>query len=81
MRGSMVISTAHQVGLPSSSTMMYGHVDTLRTGSGTCARCARSSNRTGGFTEFVGLPFVHQNAPFAPRGKARPDPLCARTSS
>jgi len=66
-----VISTAHEVGLPSSSTMMYGHVDTpvhwvrhLRT-------LREVQTRTGGFTEFVGLPFVHQNAPLYLAGKAR----------
>jgi FO synthase len=67
-----VVSTAHEVGLPSSSTMMYGHVDTpvhwvrhLRT-------LRDIQNRTGGFTEFVGLPFVHHNAPLYLAGKARP---------
>lgn len=66
-----VISTAHEVGLPSSSTMMYGHVDTpvhwvrhLRT-------LRQIQDRTGGFTEFVGLPFVHHNAPLYLAGKAR----------
>ncbi len=67
-----VVSTAHEVGLPSSSTMMYGHVDApvhwvrhLRT-------LREIQLRTGGFTEFVGLPFVHQNAPLYLAGKARP---------
>ncbi len=67
-----VVTTAHEVGLPSSSTMMYGHVDSpvhwirhLRTLRGMQAR-------TRGFTEFVGLPFVHQNAPLYLAGKARP---------
>ncbi len=67
-----VISTAHGVGLRSSSTMMYGHVDQpihwvrhLRT-------LREIQGRTGGFTEFVGLPFVHQNAPLYLAGKARP---------
>ncbi|MEZ5186677.1 MAG: bifunctional FO biosynthesis protein CofGH [Candidatus Nanopelagicales bacterium] len=67
-----VVTTAHEVGLPSSSTMMYGHVDTpvhwirhLRT-------LRALQQRTGGFTEFVGLPFVHQNAPLYLAGKARP---------
>lgn len=66
-----IVSTAHDVGLPSSSTMMYGHVDGpehwllhLRT-------LARIQDRTGGFTEFVALPFVHQNAPIYLAGKAR----------
>ena len=67
-----VVTTAHDVGLPSSSTMMYGHVDTplhwirhLRT-------LREVQRRSGGFTEFVGLPFVHHNAPLFLAGKARP---------
>ena len=66
-----VVTTAHEVGLPSSSTMMYGHVDTplhwvrhLRT-------LRELQARTGGFTEFVGLPFVHHNAPLYLAGKSR----------
>jgi FO synthase len=67
-----VVTAAHEAGLPSSATMMYGHVDTplhwvrhLRTLRGV-------QDRTGGFTEFVGLPFVHHNAPLYLAGKARP---------
>jgi FO synthase len=67
-----VVTTAHEVGLPSSATMMYGHVDApvhwvrhLRT-------LREIQQRTGGFTEFVGLPFVHHNAPLYLAGKARP---------
>lgn len=67
-----VVTTAHEVGLRSSSTMMYGHVDSpvhwvrhLRT-------LRAIQQRTGGFTEFVGLPFVHHNAPLYLAGKARP---------
>jgi FO synthase len=67
-----VISTAHQVGLPSSSTMMYGHVDTPAHWIRHLRTLREIQQRTGGFTEFVGLPFVHQNAPLYLAGKARP---------
>jgi FO synthase len=66
-----IISTAHDVGLPSSSTMMYGHVDGPEHWLGHLRTLAAIQDRTGGFTEFVGLPFVHQNAPIYLAGKAR----------
>jgi FO synthase len=66
-----VVSSAHQVGLPSSSTMMYGHVDTPTHWVRHLRTLRETQQRTGGFTEFVGLPFVHQNAPLYLAGKAR----------
>ncbi len=69
-----VIRTAHEVGLPTTSTMMYGHgdhpghwVNHLRT-------LANLQRETGGFTEFVPLPFVHQSSPIYLAGVARPGP-------
>ncbi|WP_221467834.1 bifunctional FO biosynthesis protein CofGH [Saccharopolyspora phatthalungensis] len=74
-----VVSTAHRLGIPSSSTMMYGHVDTpahwlghLRTLAGVQDAAAEHGNA--GFTEFVPLPFVHRNAPIYLAGLARPGP-------
>ncbi|MEO5666029.1 MAG: bifunctional FO biosynthesis protein CofGH [Nocardioides sp.] len=66
-----IISTAHEVGLRSSSTMMYGHVDEPRHWLAHLRTLAGIQDRTGGFTEFVGLPFVHQSAPLYLAGKAR----------
>ena len=66
-----IVATAHEVGLPSSSTMMYGHVDRPDHWLGHLRTLAAVQDRTGGFTEFVGLPFVHQNAPLYLAGKAR----------
>ena len=66
-----IVSTAHEVGLPSSSTMMYGHVDGPQHWLAHLRTLAAIQDRTGGFTEFVGLPFVHQNAPIYLAGKAR----------
>ena len=69
-----VVQTAHRVGLPSSSTMMYGHVDAPPHWVRHIRRLAQIQDRTGGFTEFVPLPFIHQNAPIYLSGKARPGP-------
>ncbi len=69
-----VISTAHEVGLRSSSTMMYGHVDNANHWVAHLRVLAAIQGRTGGFTEFVPLPFVHQNAPIYLAGLARPGP-------
>ncbi|MCW2944964.1 MAG: 7,8-didemethyl-8-hydroxy-5-deazariboflavin synthase [Actinoallomurus sp.] len=67
-----VVRTAHQVGLRSSSTMMYGHVDAPRHWVAHLRLLAALQEETGGFTEFVGLPFVHHNAPIYLAGVARP---------
>nr|WP_138905203.1 bifunctional FO biosynthesis protein CofGH [Streptomyces albidochromogenes] len=74
-----VIETAHELGIRSSSTMMYGHVDQPRHWLGhlrTLARIQRTalSKNVGGFTEFVTLPFIHTNAPVYLAGIARPGP-------
>ncbi|MGB9373737.1 MAG: bifunctional FO biosynthesis protein CofGH [Jiangellales bacterium] len=69
-----VVSTAHEVGLRSSSTMMYGHVDQPRHWVTHLRTLARIQARTGGFTEFVALPFVHQSSPIYLAGVARPGP-------
>jgi FO synthase len=69
-----IVATAHDVGLPSSSTMMYGHVDAPPHWVAHIRRLAAIQDRTGGFTEFVPLAFVHQNSPIYLAGKARPGP-------
>lgn len=58
-----VITTAHQIGLPTTSTMMYGHVETDRQRIAHLERLRAIQSRTGGFTEFVPLSFVHEEAP------------------
>jgi FO synthase len=67
-----IVKTAHDVGLRSSSTIMYGHVDAPPHWVFHIRRIARIQRETNGFTEFVPLPFVHQNAPIYLAGKARP---------
>ncbi len=69
-----VVATAHRLGIPSSSTMMYGHVDEPRHWLGHLRTLAELQDITGGFTEFVPLPFVHHNAPIYLAGLARPGP-------
>ncbi|MFI6775083.1 5-amino-6-(D-ribitylamino)uracil--L-tyrosine 4-hydroxyphenyl transferase CofH [Nocardia sp. NPDC050412] len=69
-----VITTAHRVGVRSSSTMMYGHVDNPKHWVGHLRVLRGIQDETGGFTEFVLLPFVHQSAPLYLAGAARPGP-------
>ncbi|MGW2479047.1 bifunctional FO biosynthesis protein CofGH [Streptomyces sp. NPDC001571] len=69
-----VVKTAHELGIRSSSTMMYGHVDQPRHWLGHFRTLARIQQETGGFTEFVTLPFIHTNAPVYLAGIARPGP-------
>ncbi|MEU0596767.1 bifunctional FO biosynthesis protein CofGH [Streptomyces sp. NPDC006393] len=70
-----VVTTAHELGIRSSSTMMYGHVDQPRHWLGHLRTLADIQQRTGGFTEFVTLPFIHTNAPVYLAGIARPGPM------
>ncbi|MFF3005133.1 bifunctional FO biosynthesis protein CofGH [Kitasatospora sp. NPDC057940] len=76
-----VVTTAHELGIRSSSTMMYGHVDTPKHWLGHLRLLAEIQQRSlaangtgGGFTEFVTLPFIHTNAPVYLAGIARPGP-------
>src|SRR5215469_2046310 len=69
-----VITTAHELGIPTTATMMYGHVDTPAHWVGHLRVIRRIQEQTGGFTEFVLLPFVHASAPIYLAGLARPGP-------
>jgi FO synthase len=69
-----VVTTAHRLGIPSTSTMMFGHVDRPDHWVRHLMLIARLQDETGGFTEFVPLPFVHQQAPIYLAGIARPGP-------
>ena len=66
-----VVTTAHELGIPTTSTMMYGHVDTPAHWVAHLKLLRSIQERTGGFTEFVLLPFVHHNAPIYLAGLAR----------
>ncbi len=67
-----VITTAHQMGIRTSATMMYGHVDAPHHWVGHLRVIRGIQQQTGGFTEFVLLPFVHTSAPIYLAGLARP---------
>jgi FO synthase len=69
-----VVTTAHAMGLPTTSTMMYGHVDAPHHWAAHLLLLRRTQLESGGFTEFVPLPFVHTNAPLYLAGVARPGP-------
>jgi FO synthase len=69
-----VVTAAHRLGIRSSATMMYGHVDRPEHWVGHLRVLQRIQDETGGFTEFVPLPFVHTSAPIYLAGVARPGP-------
>ncbi len=69
-----VVTSAHRLGIPTTSTMMYGHVDQPHHWIGHLRVLRNLQGETGGFTEFVPLPFVHNNAPIYLAGVARPGP-------
>ncbi|MBB5134796.1 FO synthase [Thermocatellispora tengchongensis] len=69
-----VITTAHRVGIPTTATMMYGHVDTHEHWVRHLRLIRGIQEETGGFSEFVLLPFVHTSAPIYLAGVARPGP-------
>ncbi|MGO4384443.1 bifunctional FO biosynthesis protein CofGH [Specibacter sp. RAF43] len=69
-----IVKTAHRIGIRSSSTMMYGHVDNPSHWVGHLRTLSKLQDETGGFTEFVLLPFVHTNSPVYLAGVARPGP-------
>ena len=69
-----VMETAHGVGLRTTATIMYGHVDEPRHWARHLAAVRDLQRRTGGFTEFVPLPFVHMEAPLYLKGRARRGP-------
>jgi len=71
---SEVMVTAHEVGLQTTSTIMFGHVDGPASWANHIEVLRQIQLRTGGFTEFVPLPFVHMGSPIWLRGQSRPGP-------
>ncbi|MCU0974780.1 MAG: 5-amino-6-(D-ribitylamino)uracil--L-tyrosine 4-hydroxyphenyl transferase CofH [Steroidobacteraceae bacterium] len=69
-----VMRCAHRVGLSSTATMMFGHVDGVQHWARHLLRVRALQEETGGFTEFVPLPFVHTEAPLWRKGLARSGP-------
>ena len=62
-----IIKTAHRLGIRTTSTMMFGHIESLEDRVGHMARIRDIQKETGGFTEFVPLNFVHSEAPMYKR--------------
>ena len=69
-----VMESAHRVGLGSTATIMFGHIDRYRHWARHLLRVRDLAERTGGFTELVPLPFVHMESPMYLRGRARRGP-------
>lgn len=69
-----IVSTAHRLGIRSTATIMYGHIDSPRHWAAHLALIRDIQRDTGGFTEFVPLGFIHYNAPIYLDGEARPGP-------
>lgn len=69
-----VMEEAHKVGFRSTATVMYGHIEQPKHWARHLLRIKALQARTGGFTEFVPLPFVHMEAPIYWKGRARKGP-------
>lgn len=69
-----IVEEAHRLGIRSSATIMYGHIDEPRHWAAHIALIRDIQKRTGGFTEFVPLGFVHYDAPIYLDGDARAGP-------
>jgi FO synthase len=67
-----VITTAHELGIPSTATIMYGHVETPADWVDHILLLRSIQQQTGGFTEFVPLGFIHEKTPLFRTGLARP---------
>ena len=74
-----VIQAAHEAGLRTTATIMYGHIDQPHHWARHLWHIRELQRRTGGFTEFVPLPFVHMEAPLYLKGKARRGPTFRET--
>jgi FO synthase len=69
-----VIEAAHRVGLRTTATIMFGHIETARSWAAHLLHIRDLQERTRGFTEFVPLPFVHMEAPLHLKGLSRKGP-------
>jgi FO synthase len=74
-----VHEAAHRVGLRSNVTIMFGHVERPEHWARHLLRAREQQQRSGGFTEFVPLPFVHMEAPIWLKGRARSGPTFGET--
>jgi FO synthase len=74
-----VVETAHRVGLRTTATIMFGHVEGPQSWAAHLLHIRHLQERTGGLTEFVPLPFVHMEAPMYLRGGSRRGPTWRET--
>ncbi len=71
-----VMEAAHSVGLKTTATIMYGHIESPRHWARHLLKVRQLQQRSGGISEFVPLPFVHMEAPLYLKGRARMGPSC-----
>lgn len=69
-----VVDTAHHLGLKTTATIMFGHIDRPHHWARHLLRLREQQQRTGGFTELVPLPFVHMESPIYLKGMSRRGP-------
>jgi FO synthase len=69
-----IVGEAHEIGLPTTSTIMFGHLEDYVHWARHLLRLRALQHRTRGFTELVPLPFVHMEAPLYLKGRARKGP-------
>jgi FO synthase len=74
-----IVATAHRVGLHTTSTIMFGHLEGIEHWVRHLFAIRRLQEQTGGITEFVPLPYVHMEAPMHRRGLSRPGPTYRET--
>ena len=74
-----IMQAAHEVGFHTTATVMFGHMEGPQSLARHLAVLRDIQDRTGGFTEFVPLPFVHMEAPLYLKGKARKGPTFRET--
>lgn len=67
-----IVETAHKTGIPTTCTMMYGHIEELKHRVEHMDILRSIQERTGGFTEFVPLTFMHKNTPIYKKGISNP---------
>jgi FO synthase len=74
-----VVAAAHRAGLPTTSTIMFGHIEHYMHWARHLLALRHLQRETGGISEFVPLPFVHMEAPIYLRGRARRGPTLRET--
>ena len=70
-----VMEQAHSIGIRSTATIMFGHIDDVQSWVTHYSFLRNIQKKTRGFTEFVPLPFVHMGAPIFTQGKSMPGPV------